>query len=130
MISSGRGIAWCEGTQVVVKNSSCPAATSNSSTCTWSPACGSRLPRRISRSGPATALITWCPWLSARCTHGRIRPYSKRTRHSCRIVTVPWSPMTCRTRSARPSLIGIASTTFTLPVGVVYVVSSTAEWPM
>ena len=33
--------------------------TSNSSTCLPSTACGSRGPRRISRSGPATAVITW-----------------------------------------------------------------------
>ena len=72
--SSGRGSSWCEGTQVVEKVSSSPACTSNSSTCLPSTARGSRGPRRISRSGPATAVMTGAPCMSSRRTQGRILP--------------------------------------------------------
>ncbi len=72
--SSGSGSSWCEGTQVVEKVSSSPAFSVNSSACLPSTAFGSRGPRRISRSGPATAVITWLPCMSWRRTQGRILP--------------------------------------------------------
>ncbi len=75
-------------------------------------------------SGPATATITSWSATVARTTQGRIRPYSHRTIHSWRIRTVPETPVTRRTMSARWSPVGITSSSVTRPSLVVKVVSS------
>ena len=83
----------------------------------------------MSLSGPAVATMT--SWRSTcwRVTQGRTRPYSKRTTHSWRTRTEPSLQRRVRTRSARPSPVGITSRSTSTPVGVVNVVSSIALLP-
>jgi len=83
-------------------------------------------------SGPATAVMSLSsgpPGPTSRLTHGVTFPYPNRTTHSCSIRTVPLTPSTTRTMSARPSPVGIASVTRTTPLSVSWVVSSTKEDP-
>ena len=83
-------------------------------------------------SGPATAVMTLSsgppgPWW--RLTQGVIFPYENRTTHSCRIRTVPVTPSTVRTMSARSSAVGMTSVTRTTPESVSCVVSRTNVSP-
>ena len=63
-----------DGCQVVAKVRDSPAVTSNTSTCRPSAACGSRGPRSVSRSGPATAVRIVSPSWWRRLTQGRTWP--------------------------------------------------------
>ena len=85
--------------------------------------------QRVGAGDRGDDLVVGPPGPSWRLTQGVIFPYENRTTHSCRIRTVPLTPSTVRTMSARSSAVGMTSVTLTTPVSVSCVVSRTKVSP-